>query len=76
MLLALIAASPVAAATIITAFVTGPFSLRSSLGTLPATKLKAGNTYDFTFTLEDLLETTTTTQVQPRLLAHNSSTPK
>ncbi len=73
---ALIANSPVAAATVITAFTTGPFSLGNSLGTLPATKLKIGNTYDFTFTLEDPLGTTTSTQIQAQLLAHNSSTPQ
>ncbi len=54
---------------------TGPFTLGRSLGTLPATKLKAGNTCDFAFTLEDLLGTTTTTQIQAQLLAHKSSTP-
>jgi hypothetical protein len=42
---------PVSAATIITPLVGGPFSLANPLGTLPATVLSKGNTYDFTFTL-------------------------
>ena len=72
----LLATSSVSAMTVITAFTTGPFSLNNPLGTLPATKLKTSNTYDFTFTLEDPLGTVSSTQVQAQLLAHNASIPQ
>ncbi len=68
--------SSVSAATVITPFTSGPFSLNNPLGTLPATKMKIGNTYDYTFTLEDPVGSITSTQVQAQLLAHGGSTPE
>ena len=58
-------AGSVSAATIITALETGPFSLTNSIGTLPATALQGGNTYDFTFSLtQPLAGNTTSVQMQ------------
>jgi hypothetical protein len=48
---ALSAAAPASAATIVKAFIGGPFSVANPLGTLPAERLVAGNTYDDTFSV-------------------------
>lgn len=47
--LALASAAP--AAVVITPFLGGPFSSLNPVGTLPATVVTSGNTYDFTFDL-------------------------
>lgn len=73
---ALAITSPVSAATVITPFTGGPFSLNNPLGTLPATKMKIGNTYDYTFTLVDPVGSISSTQVQAQLLVHGGSTPE
>jgi len=44
-------ATAASAATIITPFIGGPFSLINPLGTLPAVAMLKKNTYDFTFTM-------------------------
>ena len=54
----------------------GPFSLNNPLGTLPATKMVNGNTYDYTFTLVDPLGNAASTQVSAQLLAQSGSTPQ
>jgi hypothetical protein len=69
-------AAPASAATIITAFSGGPFSLANPIGTLPATTLVSGNTYDFTFTMEDPLNgSTTSTQVQAQAQVGHPAVP-
>lgn len=76
--LALAAVAPAASAmTVIKAFTGGPFSLLNPLGTLPATKLLKGNTYDFTFSMvQPLKGAASSTQVSAQLLAHGTSTPE
>ena len=44
-------AGAASAAVIIKPFLGGPFSALNPIGTLPATVVKKGNTYDFTFDL-------------------------
>jgi hypothetical protein len=74
---ALIAAAPVSAATIIVAFTGGPFSLTNPIGTLPATKLVKGNTYDFTFTMVPPLSgNTTSTQAQAQARVGTGNVPE
>ncbi len=73
---ALVLSTAASAVTVITPFLGGPFSLSNSLGTLPATKMKTGNLYDYTFTLVDPLGTSASTQVSAQLLAHSLSTPE
>ncbi len=73
---ALALSTAASAVTVITPFMGGPFSLANPLGTLPATKMKTGNTYDYTFTLVDPLGTSASTQVSAQLLAHSASTPE
>jgi hypothetical protein len=73
---ALALSTAASAVTVVTAFTGGPFSLSNPLGTLPATKMKTGTTYDYSFTLVDPLGTSASTQVSAQLLAHSSSTPE
>ncbi len=76
-LISVLALSTAASAvTVVTAFTGGPFSLANPLGTLPATKMSNGNTYDYTFTLVDPLGSSSSTQVSAQLLAHGGSTPE
>ena len=76
--LALAAVAPAASAmTVIKAFTGGPFSVLNPLGTLPATRLLKGNTYDFTFSMvQPLKGAITSTQFSAQLLAHNVSIPE
>src|SRR2546425_490233 len=48
---ALIAGASASAATVIVPFDGSPFSLANPIGTLPATKMLTGNTYDYTFSI-------------------------
>jgi hypothetical protein len=75
---ALAAVAPAASAmTVVKAFIGGPFSLVNPLGSIPATKLLKGNTYDFTFTMvQPLKAAISSTQVSAQLLAHSASTPE
>jgi hypothetical protein len=73
---ALAITSSASAVTVVTPFSSGPFSLNNPLGTLPATKMKVGNIYDYTFTLVDPVGSISSTQVQAQLLAHGGSTPE
>jgi hypothetical protein len=66
--------SAASAAVIIKSFVGGPFSGLNPIGTLPATTLKAGNTYDFTFDLVAPIDGESSTQAEAQLLAKLSST--
>ncbi len=68
-------AAPASAVTIVTPFITGPFSA-SSLGTIPATKLVSGNTYDFSFDLVTPLGSSTSVQLSAQLLKKGASTPE
>jgi hypothetical protein len=73
---AIAAMTPVHAATIVTAFAGGPFSLANPTGTLPATKITSGNTYDFTFTMAPPLSgSTTSTQVEAQALIGKPAAP-
>ena len=73
---ALVAASAASAAVIITPFTGGPFSLSNPLGTLPATKMTTGNTYDYTFSLAMPLGTGSSVQIAAQKLIHGSSVPE
>jgi PEP-CTERM motif len=55
--------SAASAAVIIKPFLGGPFSALNPVGTLPATLLKKGNTYDFTFDLVPPVDGISATQV-------------
>src|SRR5258706_13379296 len=48
---ALAVGGSVSAATVIVPFDGSPFSLSNPIGTLPATAMTKGNTYDFTFSI-------------------------
>ncbi len=69
-------AAPASAVTIVTPFLSGPFSLTNPLGTIPATKLVTGNTYDFSFTLATPVGSATSVQLLAQLLKHGQSTPE
>lgn len=56
-------ASPAGAAVFITSFLGGPFSNANPVGTLPATFVTAGNTYDWTFDLVAPITGISATQV-------------
>jgi hypothetical protein len=56
-------ASAASAAVIIKPFLGGPFSALNPVGTLPATIVKKGNTYDFTFDLVAPIDGISATQV-------------
>ncbi len=73
---ALALSTAASAVTVITPLLGGPFSLSNPLGTLPATKMKAGNTYDFTFSLVGPLGNIDSIQLQAQLLSHATSTPE
>jgi len=64
-MLAAIGATAASAATIIVPIPGGPFSLVNGLATLPGTILNKGNTYDFTFTMDNPLKgSVSTAQIQ------------
>jgi hypothetical protein len=65
-----LSAAPASAATVfIKSFVGGPFSSLNPLGTLPATKLAAGDTYDFTFDLVAPIVGESSTQAAAQVLS-------
>jgi hypothetical protein len=70
-----ISSCPVSAATIVTAFANGPFSRKHPVGVLPDTTLNTGNTYDFTFTLQNP-GNLAFTQLSAQSVIGGSSTPQ
>lgn len=75
-MVSVIGASSASAAVIITAFTSGPFSVSNPLGTIPATKMTTGNTYDYTFTFAMALGTGSSVQLLAQKLSHGSSIPQ
>lgn len=72
-MVSVIGASSASAAVIITAFAGAPFSVSNPLGTIPATKMTTGNTYDYTFSLAMPLGTVSSMQLIAQKLSHGSS---
>src|SRR5579863_2137507 len=69
-------AGAASAAVVIESFDGSPFSGLNPVGTLPATALTAGNTYDFTFDLVPPIYGESSTQVAAQFLAVTGSTPE
>jgi hypothetical protein len=72
----IIASTPASAATVIKAFMGGPFSVANPLGTIPAIKLSKKNTYDFTFSLVGDPGSFASVQVLAQLLTKGASIPE
>jgi hypothetical protein len=68
--------SAASGAVIISAFLGGPFSANNNVGTLPATILHSGNTYDFTFDLVPPIDGLSGTQVEAALVTFLGSIPE